>query len=232
LRNFIPAYQNVIEGGWDIGKIAAHSHDLEEKTVGIVGMGRIGQRVASRLKPFNVRVYYYDNRRLTTAEEEVLGAHYLPLDQLLPVCDVVTIHSPLTPATEGLFDRDRLAKMKPGAYLVNTARGKIVDTDALVDAVRSGHIAGYAGDVWYPQPAPENHPWRKMPRHAMTPHVSGTSLEAQKRIADGIQDCLARYLDHQPLDRDYLIVDGGRIVSPSYSYAYGAAGRAGLTNPV
>lgn len=221
VRNFMPAYQNVLDGGWDIGKIAARSHDLEEKTVGIVGMGRIGQRVASRLKPFNVRVYYYDNRRLTTAEEEVLGARYLPLDDLVAVSDVVTIHSPLTPATERLFHRDRLARMKRGAYLVNTARGKIVDTDALVDAVRSGHIAGYAGDVWYPQPAPADHPWRKMPRHAMTPHVSGTSLEAQKRIADGIKDCLARFLDHQPLDRDYLIVEGGKIVSPSYSYAYG-----------
>jgi formate dehydrogenase len=221
VRNFIPSYQQVIAGGWDIGEIAARSHDLEDKVVGIVGMGRIGQRVAARLKPFEVRVFYYDNRRMTTAEEQVLGARYLPLDALLPVCDVITINSPLTPATERLFNRDRLGRMKKGSYLVNTARGKIVDTDALVEVLRSGHLAGYAGDVWFPQPAPRDHPWRSMPHHAMTPHVSGTTLEAQKRYAEGIQDCVLRFFDGRPMDRDYLIVENGKVVSPSYSYAYG-----------
>jgi formate dehydrogenase len=223
VRNFIPSYQQVVAGGWDIAALAARSHDLEDKTVGIVGMGRIGQRFAARIKPFDVKVYYYDNRRLTTAEEQVLGARYLPLDSLTAVCDVISIHAPLTPGTDRLFDRERLARMKAGSYLVNTARGRIVDTDALVEALRSGHLGGYAGDVWYPQPAAANHPWRTMPNHAMTPHISGTTLEAQKRIADGIQDCVGRYLAGQPLERDYLIVDGGRVVSPSYSYAYGAA---------
>jgi formate dehydrogenase len=220
VRNFIPSYQEVVRGGWDIGTIAARSHDLEDKTVGIVGMGRIGQRVAARLRPFDVRVHYYDNRRLSTTEEEVLGARYLPLDALLPVCDVISINAPLTPATDRLFNRERLLRMKKGAYLVNTARGRIVDTDALVAVLESGHLAGYAGDVWYPQPAPKDHPWRSMPHHAMTPHVSGTSLEAQKRYADGIQDCVLRFLEGKPLDRDYLIVDHGKVVSPSYSYAY------------
>ena len=220
VRNFVPSYKDVVSGGWNIGKIAARSHDLEDKVVGIVGMGRIGQRVAARLKPFGVTVYYYDQRRLSTVEEEVLGARYLAFDALLPRCDVISINSPLTPATDRLFNRDRLARMKPGAYLVNTARGRIVDTAALTAAVRSGHLAGYAGDVWYPQPAPRGHPWRKMPRHAMTPHVSGTTLEAQRRYAEGIRDCLTRYFDGRPLDRDYLIVDQGRVVSPSYSYAY------------
>ncbi len=135
-------------------------------------------------------------------------------------CDVITIHCPLTPETDGLFGRERLAAMKPGAYLVNTARGKIVDTAALVDAVRSGHLGGYAGDVWYPQPAPPDHPWRKMPHHALTVHVSGTTLEAQRRYADGVHDCLTRFFAGRPLDRDYLIVDGGQVVSPSYSYAF------------
>jgi formate dehydrogenase len=220
VRNYIPAYQEVVQGGWDIGKIASRSHDLEDKVVGIVGFGRIGQRVAIRLKPFDVRVYYYDNRRLTTAEEQVLGARYLPFDTLLPLCDVISINAPLTPATDRLFNRDRLARMKRGAYLVNTARGRIVDTDALVETLRSGHLAGYAGDVWYPQPAPPDHPWRSMPNHAMTPHVSGTSLEAQRRYADGVRDCLERFFDDHPLERDYLIVDGGKVVSPSYSYAF------------
>jgi formate dehydrogenase len=222
VRNFIPSYLQVVAGGWDIAALAARAHDLEDKTVGIVGMGRIGQRVATRLQPFDVRVHYYDNRRLSTAEERILDARYEPLDALTSISDVVTIHAPLTPGTDGLFDRARLRRMKKGSYLVNTARGRIVDTEALVEVLRSGHLAGYAGDVWYPQPAAANHPWRSMPNHAMTPHLSGTTLEAQKRIADGIQDCLGRFLGGQPLERDYLIVDGGRVVSPSYSYAYGS----------
>ena len=220
VRNFLPSYNDVVNGGWNIGDIATRSHDLEDKTVGIVGMGRIGQRVAARLKPFDVRTYYYDLRRLTTAEEDVFGARYLSLDALLAKSDIVTIHISLTPATAELFNRERLALMKKGAYLINTARGRIVETDALVEAMESGHLAGYAGDVWYPQPAPGDHPWRRMPNHAMTPHVSGTSLEAQRRYADGIQDCLARFIAGKPLDSDFIIVDGGRIVSPSYAYAY------------
>lgn len=119
-----------------------------------------------------------------------------------------------------MFNLERLKSMKRGAYLVNTARGRIVDTEALVEVMETGHLAGYAGDVWYPQPAPADHPWRKMPNHAMTPHTSGTTLEAQKRYADGIYECLVNFFDGNPLDRDYLIVDGGRVTSPSYSYAY------------
>ena len=220
VRNYIPAYQEVIDGGWDIGKIAAKSHDLEDKTVGIVGMGRIGQRVAARLKPFDVHTCYFDSRRLSTAEEQVLGARYTPFNALIQTSDVVSINMPLTPATQGFFNRDLLYSMKKGAYLVNTARGRIVDTAALVEVMEQGHLAGYAGDVWYPQPAPADHPWRKMPGHAMTPHVSGTSLEAQKRYADGIQDCLLNFFEGRAIDRDYIIVDGGRVTSPSYSYAY------------
>lgn len=220
VRNYIPSYKEVIDGGWDIGKIAAKAHDLEDKIVGIVGMGRIGQRVAARLKPFDVQTYYYDYRRLNTPEEQILGARYMPLDALIPQCDVISINIPLTPQTDGLFNRERLYSMKKGAYLVNTARGRIVDTDALVEVMNAGHLSGYAGDVWYPQPAPPGHPWRNMPNHAMTPHVSGTSLEAQKRYADGIRDCLLHFFEGRPLQRDYLIVDGGKVVSPSYSYAY------------
>ena len=152
------------------------------------------------------------------SEEQVLGARYLPLDALIPLCDVISINMPLTPQTDGFFNRERLYSMKKGAYLVNTARGRIVERDALVEVLEKGHLASYAGDVWYPQPAPADHPWRSMPNHAMTPHVSGTSLEAQKRYADGIRDCLVRFFEGQPIERDYLIVDGGNVVSPSYAY--------------
>ncbi|MFQ5970655.1 MAG: NAD-dependent formate dehydrogenase [Nitrososphaerales archaeon] len=220
LHNFIPAYKQVLDGKWDIGDIAARAHDLEGKVVGIVGAGRIGQRVASRLRTFDVVMLYYDYRRLATVEEQVLGIRYTPLDDLVPQCDIITIHTPLTPETDGLFNHERLFHMKKGAYLVNTARGKIVDRDALVDALQKGHLAGYAGDVWHPQPAPTDHPWRHMPNHAMVPHYSGTTLEAQRRYANGIKDCIVRFLAGCALERDYLIVDGGKVVNPSYSYAF------------
>ncbi|MGC2289584.1 MAG: NAD-dependent formate dehydrogenase [Thermoplasmata archaeon] len=220
VRNYIPAYKQVVEGRWDIAEAASRSHDLEGKVVGIVGSGRIGQRVAVRLRPFDVRVLYYDFRRLSTVEEEVLGIRYEVLDQLISKCDVITLHCPLTPDTDGLFSRERLFAMKKGAYLVNTARGKLVDTLGLAEAMEKGHLAGYSGDVWYPQPAPPDHPWRRMPNHALTIHVSGTTLEAQKRYSDGTRDCLIRYFAGKPLERDYLIVDGGKVVSPSYSFAF------------
>ncbi len=220
VRNYMPAYQEVLAGGWDIGKVAARSHDLEDKGVGIVGFGRIGQRVAARLKPFDVQLRYFDYRRLPLPAEVVLGARYQGLRALVAESDVVSINIPLTPATQGLFDRELLYSMKKGAYLVNTARGRIVDTDALVEVMESGHLAGYAGDVWFPQPAPADHPWRNMPNHAMTPHVSGTTLEAQRRYADGVRECLAALIAGEPIDRDYIIVDGGRVASPSYSPAY------------
>ncbi len=86
---------------------------------------------------------------------------------------MVTINAPLHPETEHLFDDEMFGRMKRGAYLVNTARGKICDRDAVVRALESGQLAGYAGDVWFPQPAPQDHPWRTMPHHGMTPHISG-----------------------------------------------------------
>ena len=220
VRNYMPAYRQVLDGRWDIAEIAARSHDLEDKVVGILGAGRIGQRVCERLKPFDVKILYYNRPRLTTAEEFILGARYVPLEQLIEQSDIISITTPLTPETEGMFNREVLSRMKKGSYLVNCARGKIVDTSSLVEALETGHLAGYAGDVWFPQPAPKDHPWRQMPNHAMVPHYSGTTLEAQKRYADGVKNCLARYMGGRPIEQDYLIVDKGRVVSPSYSYAF------------
>lgn len=221
VRNFVPAYKDVVDGGWSIGEISARSHDLEEKTVGIYGAGQIGQLIAARLKPFDVKTLYYKRFRLGTTEELYLGIRYATLAEMLEECDVITIAAPLTSETEGLFDRDTLFAMKKGAYLVNIARGAIVETDALVEALREGHLGGYAGDVWDPQPAPPDHPWRTMPHHAMTPHVSGTTLEAQKRYARGVRDSLADFLEDRPIRDDYVMAADGEIQSGSYRAIYG-----------
>lgn len=120
--------------------------------MGTVAAGRIGLRVLQRLKPFDVHLHYYDKFRLDKSIEKDLNVTYhSSVESLAKVCDVVTINCPLHPETEHMFDKKMLALMKKGSYIVNTARGKIMDRDALVNAVKSNHIQGYAGDVWYPQ---------------------------------------------------------------------------------
>jgi formate dehydrogenase len=145
---------------------------------------------------------------------------------MVRVCDVVTINCPLHPETEGMFNDALIGKMKRGAYLVNTARGKICDRDAIVRALRSGHLAGYAGDVWFPQPPPRNHPWRTMPNEGMTPHISGSSLSAQARYAAGTREILECYFDRRPIRNEYLIVDRGQLAGMGkHSYSAGNATR-------
>jgi formate dehydrogenase len=164
VRNYIPSYQQVVEGGWNIADCAARSYDLEGMQVGSVAAGRIGTAVLRRLQPFDVGLHYTDRHRLPVELEQELGLTFHPdAESMVGACDVVTINTPLHPETEGLFDAEMLAKMKRGAYLINTARGKICDRDAVVAACESGQLAGYAGDVWFPQPAPSDHPWRSMP---------------------------------------------------------------------
>ena len=200
VRNYIPSYQWVIDGGWNIADCVSRSYDLEGMEVGTVGAGRIGSAVLRRLKPFEVGLHYTDRHRLPEEVERELGLTYHESAQdMVPECDVVTINAPLHPETEGLFDDELLGTMRRGAYLINTARGKICDRDAIVRALESGQLAGYAGDVWYPQPAPEDHPWRTMPHHGMTPHTSGTSLSAQARYAAGTREILECWFDDRPI---------------------------------
>ncbi len=225
VRNYIPSYQWVVKGGWNIADCVERSYDLEGMTVGTVAAGRIGLAVLRRLHPFDVHLHYTDRRRLDESVERELGLVYHPTaDSLVEVCDVVTINAPLHPETEGLFGADLIAKMKRGAYLINTARGKICDRDAVVAALESGQLAGYAGDVWFPQPAPVDHPWRAMAHHGMTPHISGSSLSAQARYAAGTREILECFFEGRPIRDEYLIVDGGGLAGTgAQSYTPGNA---------
>jgi formate dehydrogenase len=225
VRNYIPSYGVVIDGGWNIADCVSRSYDVEGMQVGTVGAGRIGSAVLRRLKPFEVALHYTDRHRLPDTVEADLGVTYHPtVESLVESCDVVTINAPLHPETEHLFDDQLIGKMKRGAYLVNTARGKICDRDAIVRALESGQLAGYAGDVWFPQPAPPDHPWRSMPHHGMTPHVSGTSLSAQARYAAGTREILECFFDGRPLREEYLIVEGGALAGAgAHSYSAGDA---------
>ena len=225
VRNYIPSYQTVVEGGWNIADCVARSYDVEGMQVGTVGAGRIGSAVLRRMAPFDVGLHYTDRHRLPEDVEKELDLSFHPDSaSMVPVCDAVTINAPLHPETENLFDEELIGKMKRGAYLVNTARGKICDRDAVARALESGQLGGYAGDVWFPQPAPRDHPWRSMPHHGMTPHTSGTSLSAQARYAAGTREILECWLEGRPIREEYLIVDAGALAGAgAHSYSAGDA---------
>lgn len=225
VRNYLPSHEWVLKKGWNIADCVARSYDLEGMTVGTVGAGRIGLAVLKRLKPFDVQLHYTDRHRLPETVERTLGLTYHnDVKSLVSECDVVTINCPLHPETEHLFNDDLLATMKRGAYLINTARGKICDRDAIVRALNSGQLAGYAGDVWFPQPAPKDHPWRSMPHHGMTPHISGSSLSAQARYAAGVREILECWFESKPIRNEYLIVDRGSLAGAgAHSYSVGNA---------
>ena len=223
VRNFIPQYLQVVNGGWNIADCVARSYDVEGMQVGVIGAGRIGIAVLKRLYPFDVKLHYTDQYRLPEhIENEFKLTYHSNLNSILSSCDVISIHCPLHGETEHLFDEKVLKMMKKGSYLINTARGKICDTQAVKKALETGHLAGYAGDVWFPQPAPKDHPWRTMMHHAMTPHTSGTSLAAQARYAAGVREILECYFEGRSIRNEYLIVKDGKLAGAgAHSYKKG-----------
>ena len=224
VRNFVPSHRYATDGGWNIADCVERAYDLEGMDVGLMAAGRIGQAVLRRLAPFQVKLHYTDRRRLPSEFEQELQATFHPdVRSLARAVDVLSIHAPLHPQTYHLFDEQLLASMRRGSYIVNTARAEIVVRDAVVAALESGHLAGYAGDVWYPQPPPPDHPWRSMPHNAMTPHVSGTTLSAQARYAAGTREILEDWFADRQIRDEYLIVDGGRLAGTgAASYTAGS----------
>ncbi len=212
VRNFVPSHGWASGGGWNIADCVQRAYDLEGFDVGVIGGGRIGRAVLRRLAPFDVNLHYTDNHRLPVDVEQKLNVTFHPdAESMVRAVDVVSIHTPLTPQTHHLFDETLLASMRQGSYIVNTARAEICVRDAIVAALESGRLAGYAGDVWYPQPPPREHPWRTMPNNAMTPHISGSTLSAQARYAAGTREILEDWFAGRPIREEYLIVDGGRL---------------------
>ncbi|OHT20575.1 NAD-dependent formate dehydrogenase [Edaphosphingomonas haloaromaticamans] len=210
VRNYLPSHKIAVEGGWNIADCVERSYDVEGMHFGTIAAGRIGLAVLRRLKPFGLHLHYTDPHRLAPEVEKELDLTFHPdAESLVKAVDIVNLQMPLYPSTEHFFNEAMLAKMKRGAYLINTARGKLVERDAIVRALESGHLAGYAGDVWFPQPAPADHPWRTMPWNGMTPHISGTSLSAQARYAAGTLEILESWFDGTPIRDEYLIVDSG-----------------------
>merc|ERR1719231_920572 len=221
VRNYMPSYDFACKGGWNIADCVARSYDVEGLHVGTVASGRIGLAVLRRMAPFDCKLHYTDRHRLPEAVEKELNLTYhADVRSMVKVCDVVTINCPLHPGTEHMFNEEMVYSMKRGAYIVNTARGKICDRDVIAKALEDGQLAGYAGDVWFPQPPPKDHPWRSMPNHAMTPHISGTSLSAQFRYAEGVREILEAFLAGTPQRDEYLVVQGGQLAGVgAHSYS-------------
>lgn len=230
VRNFVPAHEQATRGGWDIAAVARDTYDLEHKVVATVGAGRIGYRVLERLVAFNPKkLLYYDYQplpqeaidKLNQASKLFNGVDVIvekvdSLEDMVSQADVVTINCPLHESSRGLFDKKLISHMKDGAWLVNTARGAICVAEDVAEAVNSGKLRGYGGDVWNVQPAPDDHPWRSHSNkfskggNAMTPHVSGTSLDAQERYAQGVINILKSYFskayDYRP--QDVICING------------------------
>lgn len=223
VRNYLPSYQWVINKGWNIADCAQRSYDLEGMNVGSVAAGHIGLAVLRRLKPFDVKLHYTERHRLPLEIEKELNLTYHSnIESMARICDVITINCPLHAETEHLFNDELISKMKRGSYIINTARGKICERDAIVRALKSGQLAGYAGDVWFPQPPPKDHPWRTMPHHGMTPHIAGTSLPAQARYAAGVREILECWFEGRPIREEYLIVERGHLAGiGAHSYSAG-----------
>jgi D-3-phosphoglycerate dehydrogenase len=215
LARLIPqADAHVRKGEWKRNKFVGV--EVRDKVLGSVGLGRVAQEVVQRAQGLGMRVLGYDPY-VTADYAAQRGVMLADLDTLLAQSDFVTIHVPLTPQTRNLISRERLLQMKPGARLLNVARGGLVDEQALVELVESGHLAGAAIDVFEQEPLPADSPLRRSDRIILTPHLGASTVEAQDKVAedvalqvlDVLNDRPARYAVNAPIipprDLEYLI---------------------------
>jgi phosphoglycerate dehydrogenase-like enzyme len=183
-KRLIPAHNALVEADWALPRLQSGLTELSGKTLGIVGLGQIGQQVARRAAAFDMNVVYAGRRRAAPETEARLGgARRLPLEELLRTSDYVTLHAPLTDGTRHLLNADRLALLKPTAFVVNTARGALIDQDALADALERGALAGAGLDVFDPEPPTPALRLLKSPNVVLSPHVGGVTRETVVRIA-------------------------------------------------
>jgi len=177
-RKLIWVHEGVVSGRWRGNDFnSAKLYELEDKTLGIIGLGNIGKKVARRAKGFDMKVQYYDIKRLTEDQEDALGVRFVLLDELLASSDVVTLHVPLDDTTRNMIGARELGLMKRDAIVVNTCRGPVVDENALYTALKDGKIFGAGLDVMVEEPPRENHPIFSLPNVTLTPHSAGPTWE-------------------------------------------------------
>lgn len=202
-RSIVKGHAHVASGKWGERKGLGFGADLAHKTLGIVGMGTIGSQVVKRALASDMHVIYYNrNRRVDDVE---LGAQYVSLDELLRESDFVLVTAPLTKETEKMFNAETFAKMKDGARFINVARGKIVDTDALYDALASGKLAHAALDVTDPEPLPGDHKLLTLDNITVTPHIATSTVETRDAMAELAAQNIIAGLSGEPLPAEVKI---------------------------
>jgi phosphoglycerate dehydrogenase-like enzyme len=196
-------------GGWQRARAEARvqARQLRGRVVGLVGLGAVGQEVARRLRAFDAEVRYFDARRLAPAQEEALGVSYRELDDLLAEADLVSLHVPLSESTRNLLSAARIARLKPGAIVVNTARGEVLDEGALLRALEGGHLAAAGLDVLSHEPAGPDHPVlaARAPGLVVAPHVAGSVFDNVANVARHVFANVLRVLDGQPIPPQDLV---------------------------
>lgn len=205
-RQAIPGRRAVLEGRqirYKEDYMRASAPEFADLSVGLVGLGAIGRATARRLAPFGNRLYYFSPRRRDPWEERELNLTYLPLEELAAACDIFSLHCPVTAETEGMVNGALLSRMKPGALLINTARGQLVDNGALRQALLSGQLGGAGFDTLWPEPTPADHPLVDLPdevrdRVAYLPHLGGNTGPAFRRAYATLWDNVRRVLEGQP----------------------------------
>lgn len=175
LRNLMPQSRALLNSHWSQDEYVSRSFLLKNQTVGVVGMGNIGTRVAKLVRAFGGKVLYYDVKRMSDQEEQDIGVVYVSFEKLLASSDIVTMHVPGSKQTQHMIGAPQLAMMKEGSYLINCARGPVVDEKALYEALSSGHLAGCGLDVFEEEP-PGKDPILTLPNVAATPHVGGSTF--------------------------------------------------------
>lgn len=201
LRRVTEGDRLVRRGDWKevFGADTYVGDEVNEKTLGILGLGRIGREVAKKVKIFGINVIYHNRNRLSTSQEKGLKARYVTLNELFSKSDIVSIHIPYSSKTHELVDMSLIKKMKKSAYIINTARGKIINEKELIMALKRKIIAGAALDVFYHEPISKNHPLSKMQNVVLTPHIGSSSVVTRAKMAEITVENLKRGLSGKKL---------------------------------
>jgi phosphoglycerate dehydrogenase-like enzyme len=198
-RNIIPLHGGICGGKWEKEKYIDNSFVIRGKTVGLVGCGSIGIQVAQKVQAFGAHVIYHDVARMAPEEESRKGLRYADLDDLLAESDIVSLHLPLSESTRGMIGARAIGLMKPRAVLVNTARGEIVDANALAAALRSGRLLGAGLDVFDSEPLAPDSPLRGFGNVVLTPHIGGNTCDVNGDMADICVDHIITVSEGRPL---------------------------------
>jgi len=197
-RQVVPNALAIRQGKWGLASDLSSMRTLKDQSVGVVGFGRIGREVVGRLRAFKPRILVFDPA-VDPAQIESLGAEAASLDELLSKSDIVTLHCPSTPQTKKLLNRDSIATMKQGSLVINLARGDLIDTPSMVEALQSGRWSGAAIDVCDPEPIPADSPLRSMPNVIAASHIASASPKAVRKLRESAAIHAANALKNLPL---------------------------------